>query len=87
MTNEYTHSSKSLSDAIILERRERAARYLSIEARRNQDIPAALLLEKYEKSARYMAECASRGTQLSEEMIQERREMEAYLLERSLGEQ
>ena len=83
MTDEYTHSSKSLSEAIILERRERAARYLSIEARRNQDISAALLLEKYEKSARYMAECATQGIPLSEDMLQERQEMEEYLVERA----
>ncbi len=79
--------SASLSEAVILERRERAARYLSIEARWDGDVAAATLLERYEKSARYMAECASRGIPLSEAMIQERREMEAYLLERALGEQ
>ena len=76
---------KSPSTAMILERRERAARHLSMEARRNQDTPAALLLEKYEKSARYMAECATRGIPFSEDMLQELEEMEEYLAERARG--
>ena len=79
----YVPEGVSLSEAMILERRERAARNLSIDARWNGDIAAATLLERYEKLARYLAECASRGVQFSEEMIQEREEMEAYLLERS----
>ena len=73
----------SLSEALILERRERAARNLSIDARWNGDIKVAEKLEKYEKLARYLSQCAMRGVPFSEEMIQEREEMEAYLLERS----
>ncbi len=82
-SDEYVPKGVSLSEALILERRERAARNLSIDARWSGDTEAAALLERYGKSARYMAECAMR----SEEMIQERKEMEAYLMERDLGEQ
>jgi hypothetical protein len=71
-TSKYIPEGVSLSEALILERRERAARNLSIEARWKGDIAAAALLERYEKSARHMAECASRGMPFSEEMIQER---------------
>ena len=73
----------SLSEALILERRERAARDMSIDARWNGDIAAATLLERYEKLARYLAECASRGVPFSEEMIQGREEMEDYLWNRA----
>ena len=59
--SEYIPEGVSLSESLILERRERAARTLSIEARWKGDIVAVALLERYEKSARYMAECASRG--------------------------
>ena len=76
---------KSLSEALILERRERAARYLSMEARRKGDIAEARLLEKYERLARRLGECATHGTPVSEDMIQERREMEAYLWEKAGG--
>ena len=79
----YVPEGVSLSEALILERRERAAKNLSIDARWNGDIEAAETLERYEKLARYLAECASRGVPFSEEMIQEREEMEAYLWERS----
>ena len=79
----YVPQGVSLSEALILERRERAARNLSIDARWNGDTEAAEKLERYEKLARYLAECASRGVPFSEDMIREREEMEAYLLERS----
>ncbi|MCY4652101.1 MAG: hypothetical protein OXC95_02940 [Dehalococcoidia bacterium] len=79
----YVPQGVSPSEALILERRERAARTLSIDARWNGDTKAAEILERYEKLARYLAECASRGVPFSEEMIQEREEMETYLLENS----
>ena len=73
----------SLSEAIILERRERAARDLSIDARWNGDTETAVRLERYEKLARYLSQCAMRGVPFSEEMVRDREEMEDYLLERS----
>ncbi len=85
--SDYIPEGVSLSEAIILERRERAARDLSIEARWKGDIAGAAILERYEKSARYMAECASRGIPFSEEMIQECKEMEEYLMDRALAQQ
>ena len=78
----YDHAGKSLSEAVILERRERAAKHQSMDAWRNGDVSAALLLEYYEKLARHMAECARHGVLLSEETLQKRREMEAFLSER-----
>ena len=83
----FVHQGVSLSEALILERRERAARDMSIDARWNGDTEVAEKLEEYEKLARYLSQCAMRGVPFSEEMIQEREEMEAYLLEVSLGEQ
>ncbi len=82
----YVPQGVSLSEALILERRERAARNLSIDARWNGDTETAEKLERYEKLARYLSQCAMRGVPFSEEMIQEREEMEAYLLDRSLGQ-
>lgn len=86
MPKPYVPDGVSLSEALILERRERVARNLSRDARWNGDIAAATLLERYEKLARYLAECASRGIPFSEEMIQERKEMEAYLMDRALAQ-
>lgn len=79
----YVPQGVSLSEALILERRERAARNLSIDARWNGDTETAEKLERYEKLARYLSQCAMRGVPFSEEMIQEREEMEAYLWEKS----
>ena len=79
----YVPEGVSLSESLILERRERAARNLSIDARWSGDSEAAVRLERYEKLARYLSECARRGVPFSEEMIQEREEMEAYLWKRA----
>ena len=73
---------QSLSEALIMERRERAAKYRSAKARREGKTSEALLLEHYEKLARYLAECYTDGTPLSEDMIRERRNMENYLWDR-----
>ena len=74
---------QSLSEALIMERRERAAKYQSAKARREGKTSEALMLEHYEKLARHLAECYTDGTPLSEDMIEERRRMESYLWERS----
>ena len=73
---------ESWSEAMILERRARAARYHFMKARREGKTSDALLLEHYEKLARYLAECYTDGTPLSEDMIRERRNMEKYLWDR-----
>ena len=74
---------QSLSEALIMERRERVARHLSIKARREGKTSETLLLEHYEKLARHLAERYTDGAPLSDDMIEERRRMEAYLWERS----
>ena len=82
---EFGFGSVSLSEAIILERRERAARYLSMEARRKGNIEAALLLERYEKLARHLGKCATLGKAVSDDLILERKQMEEYLSERAFS--
>ena len=79
----YVPQGVSPAEAIILERRERAARDLSIDARWNGDTETAERLERYEKLARYLSQCAMRGVPFSEEMVQEREEMEDYLWDRT----
>ena len=84
--HEFRFGRVSLVEETILERRERAARYLSMEARREGDMDAALILEGYEKLARHLGECARLGKSVSEDLILERRQMEKYLSERAFNE-
>ena len=83
--HEFPFGRVSLAEETVLERRERAARYLSMKARREGDIEAVLLLEGYDKLARHLGECARLGKPVSEDLILQRRQMEKYLSERAFS--